>query len=78
MLSLPWGLTVGPTPPHIPWPATIHSEILAPITLPDVDPDDRIRVGALAEEVRSLIEATVVRLARGIRRRSSLGRRPFP
>ncbi len=77
-LSLPWGLTIGPPPPHIPWPATIHSEILAPIALPDVDPDERIRVGALAEEVRSLIEAAVARLARGIRRRRSFGRRPFP
>ena len=67
MLSFPWGLTIGPTPPHVPWPATIRSEILAPITLPNVDPDDRIRVGALAEEVRRLIEATVVRLAREMR-----------
>lgn len=73
-LSLPWGLTIGPTPPHLPWPATIRSELLAPIVLPDVDPDDRVRVGALAEEVRSLIEATVVRLAREIRQRSPFGR----
>lgn len=32
-LSVPWGLTLGPTPPHLPPPVTIRIEILEPVVL---------------------------------------------
>ena len=31
-LSIPWGLTIGPPPPFIPWPSKFYQEALEPIS----------------------------------------------
>jgi len=39
MLSVPWGLTLGPTPPNIPLPVPIHMEVLEPIHFSETGPE---------------------------------------
>ncbi|MFT7518521.1 MAG: 1-acyl-sn-glycerol-3-phosphate acyltransferase [Kiritimatiellia bacterium] len=65
-LSVPWGVTLGPVPPHIPIPTRIHVEVLEPVQL------SRVGVEAAADEayvtevdavVRDRIQTALTRLA---------------
>ncbi len=38
-LSIPWGLTIGPPPPYIPWPSKFFQEALDPIMFEPTGPD---------------------------------------
>ena len=37
--TIPWGLTVGPPPPYIPWPSKFFQEALEPIVFDRVGPE---------------------------------------
>ena len=38
-LSIPWGVTLGPAPPHFPLPSRILLEVLEPIAFERTGPD---------------------------------------
>jgi 1-acyl-sn-glycerol-3-phosphate acyltransferase len=65
-LSIPWGLTLGPPPPFVPFPSKIVVEICEPIRL---DPtgrrfaDDGAYVAACARRVEDAMQRTLERLA---------------
>ena len=65
-LSFPWGLTLGPMPPWIPFPAKIRIEVLDPIVFEGAHPrdaDDPELVASRAEHVRQTMETALQRLA---------------
>lgn len=65
MLSIPWGLTVGPSPPYIPFPVKIAIEFLEPIEFDRTGPEaasDDAYVDACAYRVESHIQAAVDRM----------------
>ncbi len=71
MLGVPFGLTIETIPTHLPLPAKIRTELLAPIHV-DKDPkrvDDRAYVNSIYSEVESRIQDAMNRLA---------GQRRFP
>lgn len=64
-LSLPWGITAGPTPPHIPWRSRIVMEILPPVRFErvgDEAADDDAWVDACHETVHGLMQSALLRL----------------
>jgi len=63
MFTIPWGITLGPSPPYIPLPAKIKIEFLDPIHLDASAIDDDDYVADRAEHVRALLEDTVQALA---------------
>lgn len=65
-LSLPWGLTVGPAPPHLPLPTRIFTEVLEPIELPRKgrDPGDPAYVERCHELVHTRMEDALRRLSK--------------
>lgn len=64
-LSLPWGLTLGPPPPHLPFPSRIRVEVLEPISFARhgaeaaADPD---WVTACCARVEGEMQAALTRL----------------
>jgi 1-acyl-sn-glycerol-3-phosphate acyltransferase len=61
-VSLPWGATLGPSPPYFPLPTPIRLEILPPMMPPAAGPDaarDDALVAEFAEQVREALEAVV-------------------
>lgn len=66
IFSLPWGLTVGPCPPYIPFPAKILTEFLDPITFNRSGPaaaSDDAYVDTCAYRVEAAIQRAVDRMA---------------
>lgn len=71
-LSIPWGLTLGPLPAYVPFPAWIIQEVLSPITFERAGPEaaaDEAYVEACAETVEGEMQACMNRLARERARR---------
>ena len=67
VLSIPWGLTLGPTPPFIPFPSRILIEIMPPIRFREAGPEaaaDRDLVARHAADVADAMQDTLDRLAR--------------
>lgn len=66
MLSLPWGLTLGPViPPYIPWPAKVIVEVLDPIVFPHTGSEaakDPAWISECAKRVETALETAMVRL----------------
>lgn len=65
-LSLPWGLTMGPIPPHLPLPTPILIEALAPIVFERTGIEaaaDEDYVDACAARVEGAMQETLTRLA---------------
>ncbi|MCB9730819.1 MAG: 1-acyl-sn-glycerol-3-phosphate acyltransferase [Deltaproteobacteria bacterium] len=65
-LSLPWGLTVGPLPPYLPWPSRILIEALPAIQLARTGPEaaaDPAWVDACARQVETTMQDALTRLA---------------
>ena len=65
-LSLPWGLTVGPVPPHLPLPTQIFVEVLDPIHFDrhgEAAVDDPDYLEACHAEVVETMQAGLERLA---------------
>lgn len=64
-LSVPWGLTIGPAPTHLPLPTRVFIETLAPITFSRTGPEaaqDPRYVEACHQQVHSTMEAALSRL----------------
>ncbi|MFP4599093.1 MAG: 1-acyl-sn-glycerol-3-phosphate acyltransferase [Persicimonas sp.] len=64
-LSIPWGVTLGPTPPYFPLPAKIDLEFLEPITFEHTGPeaaDDPAYVASCARRVRNKMQLAMDRL----------------
>lgn len=61
-LSVPWGVTLGPIPPHVPLPTRIFMEVLEPIPV-EGDPGDDAAVAHIDTEVRSRMQAALDRLS---------------
>ncbi|XXY55152.1 transposase [Sorangium sp. So ce269] len=65
ILSIPWGLTLGPfIPPYIPWPSKIILELLEPMVFEkgSAGDGDEDRVAAGAAKVERTIESALARL----------------
>ena len=65
-LSVPWGLTLGPLPPYLPWPSRILIEALPAIHFPRTGEDaaaDDAWVTACAHHVEARMQAALPRLA---------------
>jgi 1-acyl-sn-glycerol-3-phosphate acyltransferase len=66
-LSVPWGLTIGPSPPpYLPLPARILVEVLEPVRFEregDDAANDPSYVRRCADEVERAMQAALVRLA---------------
>jgi len=70
-LSIPWGLTVGPTPPYIPFPTQIFVEFLEPVHFERTGPEaaeDSAYVEACHERVHGAMESALKRLSQERRR----------
>ncbi|MBI2889904.1 MAG: 1-acyl-sn-glycerol-3-phosphate acyltransferase [Nitrospirae bacterium] len=66
ILSLPWGITLGPLPFHFPLPAKITVEILKPIRFPrygEKAAGDDSYVKSCADEVEAAMQTALSRLA---------------
>ena len=73
VLSIPWGLTIGPPPPYIPLRTRIHQEILPPIRFErsgDEAAEDADYVERCHERVLGMMQATLTR--RAARRRAAM------
>jgi len=66
MLSIPWGLTLGPfIPPYLPWPSKIIIEVLEPIVFPpasSVGADEATWVRTCALRLERILEDALQRL----------------
>ncbi len=65
-VTIPWGLTLGPLPPFIPFPARILIEVLEPVSFERSGPeaaDDVDYVERCALEVHARMQACLSRLA---------------
>jgi hypothetical protein len=66
MLSVPWGLTLGPfIPPYLPWPSKIIIEVLEPIVFPSarsVGAGDKTWTQECARRVERTMEDAMLRL----------------
>lgn len=65
-LSIPWGLTLGPTFPFIPYPSKILMEILEPLRFARTGPEaaaDETYVRSCARAVQENMQAALTRLA---------------
>jgi len=79
-LSLPWGLTFGPPPPHFPLPTRIFIEVLEPISFDrtgDVAAEDPYYVERCHSRVHGAMQTALERLASDRRSaRRAAGDRP--
>ncbi len=69
VLSFPWGLTLGPPLPHIPWPARISMEILEPIQFERSGAEaaaDRAYVAQCAALVEGRMQASLDQLSKAL------------
>lgn len=64
-LTLPYGLTLGPPLPFLPFPCEVRIEVLDPLHL-DGDPDDPLAVAAGYREVTGRMQRALTELARGL------------
>jgi 1-acyl-sn-glycerol-3-phosphate acyltransferase len=67
MLSVPWGLTLGPSPPYIPLPTRILIEVLEPVRFERSGPDaaaDTEYVARCAAEVEGRLQEALTRLCK--------------
>jgi 1-acyl-sn-glycerol-3-phosphate acyltransferase len=66
MLSVPWGLTLGPfIPPYVPWPSKIIIEVLEPIVFPparSVGASEKTWTRECARRVERTMEDAMLRL----------------
>ncbi|MEZ4265558.1 MAG: 1-acyl-sn-glycerol-3-phosphate acyltransferase [Myxococcota bacterium] len=65
-LSIPWGLTLGPLPPYVPWPSRILIEALPAVHFAragQAAADDETYVAQCADHVEALMQAALTRLA---------------
>lgn len=65
-LSLPWGLTIGPTPPHFPWPSRMVMEVLPPVRFDRAGEEaaaDASYVEQCHELVHGAMQDALIRLA---------------
>ncbi|WP_437311147.1 1-acyl-sn-glycerol-3-phosphate acyltransferase [Sorangium sp. So ce388] len=65
MLSIPWGLTLGPfIPPYIPWPSRILIEVLEPMVWAPqgAGPESERHIAACAAQVEQAIVSALARL----------------
>ncbi|MBI4954380.1 MAG: acyltransferase family protein [Myxococcales bacterium] len=65
-LSFPWGLTLGPPPPWLPYPARILMEVLPPVRFERTGPAaaaDEAWVARCADAVERAMQAALTRLA---------------
>jgi 1-acyl-sn-glycerol-3-phosphate acyltransferase len=65
-ISFPWGLTLGPPPPYVPYPSRIRVEVLEPIRFDRhgaAAADDEQYVQACHEQVVSTMQTALDRLA---------------
>jgi 1-acyl-sn-glycerol-3-phosphate acyltransferase len=66
MLSVPWGLTLGPfVPPYLPWPSRIIIEVLDPIVFPPASRagmTEKAWTRACADRVERTMEDALLRL----------------
>ncbi len=70
-LSIPWGLTLGPPLPWLPFPSKILIEVLDPITLDHLEPADADNPELMretADQIRNTMQAALSRLAAERRR----------
>jgi 1-acyl-sn-glycerol-3-phosphate acyltransferase len=70
--TLPWGFTLGPTPPYLPLPSRILAEVLEPVRFErsgEEAADDDEYIARCDHEVRSAMQAQMDRLAEERRRR---------
>ncbi len=66
MLTIPWGITLGPSPPYIPFPSKITMEVLPPIYFDrsgDAAVEDADYVAQCSNRVWSSLQETLTRLA---------------
>lgn len=66
VLSVPWGLTIGPTPPYLGLPVKIRVEILQPIRFERAGPEaaaDADYVRACADRVEAIMQETLTGMA---------------
>lgn len=66
VISIPWGLTIGPPPPHFPFPSRLYQEVLDPIRFDRRGPDaagDSDYVERCHALVHGRMQATLTRLA---------------
>ena len=72
VFCIPWGLWVGPPPPHFPFPSQIFIEVLPPVRFDHYGPAaalDKSYVESCHQQVHSAMEATLKRLDRMRRQR---------
>ncbi len=72
VFCLPWGLWIGPPPPHFPLPSQIHIKVLAPIRFEHEGPEaasDAEYVETCHRHVHSIMEVTLKQLAAKRRKR---------
>lgn len=72
-LSFPWGLTLGPIPPYVPWPSRIIMEFLEPIHFDrqgDEAAADSDYVRRCADRVEDAMQARLTALAAERKRKS--------
>ncbi len=65
MLTIPWGLTVGPSPPYVPLPVKIALEFLEPVTFERTGSeaaDDDAYVDTCAYRVEARLERAIDRM----------------
>lgn len=68
MLTIPWGLTVGPSPPYFPLPVKIATEFLEPMSFDRTGEEaanDDAYVDTCAYRVESRLQQAIDRLNRG-------------
>lgn len=64
--TIPWGLTLGPTPPYLPLPAKIRLEVLPPVRFSrtgEAAAADEAYVADCATHIENLLQAAVSRLS---------------
>jgi 1-acyl-sn-glycerol-3-phosphate acyltransferase len=70
VVCLPWGITLGPLVPFIPLPARVRIEVLPPLRFErqgEAAAADTEYVAACDEQVRSLMQASLTRMAAELR-----------
>ena len=66
ILSLPWGLTLGPIAPHLPVRSRMHSEVVEPVHFDrhgEEAANDAEYVAKCAQQIEDVMQSTLTRLA---------------